>query len=512
MLLFPLAICLYFELIASTPHPQPPAALAFFWSLLICLGLGILFLLKRERFREMTWRQGLILATSIWLLASAAGALPFLFSGTLQNPLHALFESVSAFTTTGATVMQAKLYDSSGREIPIQSTTGGVSYSYYGNIEPIRDPETGAIQSQGIEAVSRGILFWRSFMQWIGGIGIVLLFLALLPWLGFGGKVLLQAEMTGPIKSAWTPRIIETILALSKIYVGLTCAQVLLLLFANPALSWVEALEITFSTLSTGGFSTHTESIAAYHNSNTEWVVILFMTLGSLNFGLFYQVLQGRVYRLYNTELITFLVSLGVGSFLVWIYLIALYPTFAESARTAIFQFVSAITSTGFVTAPYDIWPYSAQLILVIAMFLGGMSGSTAGGMKTIRQCVGFFTIKNRMESMFHPGAIRILKMDHATIDTDTALNTLSYLVILTFMTVLGWLLLVMSGMDFWTSLSSVATTLNNAGLGFGAAGPAASFASFSNIQLFLCSLFMLLGRLEFFAFLVLLAPAFWDE
>lgn len=465
VLLLPLAISLY-------DQPISEATVAFFGTILSCLVLGIpLFFLGRGVSEQIYWRESLIVAVLIWLVTPAIGALPFLFSHTLSNPIHAYFEAVSGFTTTGASVIAS------------------------------------------VEEVDQALLFWRSFIQWLGGIGVVVLFIAILPLLGLGGKVLLFSEMPGPIKSIWTPRIKETIFALVKIYVGLTAIQTLLIHFTHPQVGWIESLDITFSTLSTGGFSTRDDSIGAYHSVAMERIVIIFMLLGSINFSLYHQVIQGRIYRLWDVEFFIFILTVIAGSALLcWTIGAELFPHPVDTIRTGLFQFVSALTSTGFYTTRYDLWPYSTQLVMLIAMFLGGMTGSTAGGMKTIRQYIGFRVIQNHVESLFRPASVRALQVGGREIDSNIAVTILSYLVILVFFTVLGWLLLVLSGMEIWASLSTVACCINNVGLAFTGGGPQCSFHCFSDYQLIICSALMLLGRLEFYAFLALFVPAFWRD
>lgn len=529
ILLLPLAICLYYQFVADpSEHPQPHASLSFAITLGICLVFGtILTIIGRTSTRQIYWREGLIIAVSFWVLAPAIGALPFLFSQTLTNPIQAYFEATSGFTTTGSTVMEAKHYDpQSGKEVAIEGlfvSEPQAPYSYYGTIAPVRDPLTGAVQFEGVEALGKGLLFWRSFMQWLGGIGIVVLFLAILPLLGVGGKVLLQAELPGPIKDMWTPRIKETVLQLFKIYLGLSIVQTILLHVTNPAIDWLEAIMLTCSTLSTGGFAPRNYSIASYHSAHTDWVIVLFMFLGSVNFSLYFHALKGRIYRLFDAELVTYVLTLLAGLAL-YVFVLIGTPlaglgepnvgtySLHEAIRYGAFQFISAITSTGFSTANYDRWPYAAQLLLIIAMFLGGMSGSTAGGMKTIRQYISFHVIRNRVESMFRPGAIRSVLIGRRIVDSSTAVMILSYLVVLAFFTVLGWLLLVLSGEGIWSSLGATTASINNAGMGFGSVGTQHSFASLSNYQLSICTVLMLLGRLEFFAILILLVPAFWRE
>lgn len=527
LLLIPLAIALYFEYgVNAADHPQPHSSWSFILTIAFTvMGGGLLSFYGRNGGAQLFWREGILLAVLIWVLAPALGALPFLFSGTLKKPIHAYFEAVSAFTTTGASVLQSKQYDSTtGEELKITTmlpTEPTVAYTYYGTVEPVRDPKSGLILRQGIEAVSQALLFWRAFMQWLGGIGIVVLFIAILPMLGVGGKALLNAEMPGPLKDMWTPRAKQTITELSKLYIGLTILMVLLLQAFNTQMGWIESLDITLATLSTGGFTPHEDSIATYNSPATEWLVIVFMLLGGINFSLYYYLLKGRLYRIRDPELLAFAALVVIGSLVMTYQLwnatrynledrITGVYTLTEALRHGSFQWVSTLTTTGFFSADYDYWPLPTQLMMFLAMFLGGMSGSTAGGMKTIRLFIAFQVIKNRLESLFRPNAVKRLVISGKEIDSTVSIMVLSFLVTLTCVATVGWLLLVFNGCGIWFSLSAVTCCINNAGMALGITGPYHSFASLPDFSLGTCCVLMLLGRLEFFAILALLLPAFW--
>jgi trk system potassium uptake protein TrkH len=393
--------------------------LAFLYTILLCIGSAWLLAKGTSSASSLIYRQkeALISVVLIWFITPAIGALPFIFSGTLENFDQAYFEAASGFTTTGATILEAKQYDpQTGIEIPIRQVyrdTPDAVYTYYGTVAPVDDPFTGK-KLKGIEAVSRALLFWRSLMQWIGGMGIIVLFVAFLPQLGLQGKYLFQTEAPGASKEGFKPRIKETALQLWGIYFFLTLLQIILLIGLNSKITLFDAINLALATVSTGGFSIHNNNAAFYQNSATEWVIFIFMILGSVNFSLYYHLLKGKFYRLFEPELINFLLVMACLGCFIFTQIVqipqitltgqnlGLY-TEAEAFRIALFQLVSAQTSTGFFLDSYDHWPYSTQVVLLIAMYLGGMSGSAAGGIKIIRLQVLLKTAKCKIESMFQP-------------------------------------------------------------------------------------------------------------
>jgi trk system potassium uptake protein TrkH len=526
-LLVPLGVSAYYEFTsASQEHPQPHVTDDFAFTLLLCLALASSLLWIGRGSKGILYRrEGIAAVVFMWLLTPAISAIPFISSGTLSDPVQAYFEMVSGFTTTGATILHPKAYDSQGIEIPIVHTIPGVidtTYHFYGTVDPVRDTE-GNIIKEGIEAVGKALLFWRSFTQWLGGLGIVVLFVAILPALGIGGKVLFQSEISGPVKEGTTPRIKETAIQLWLIYLGLTLLQIVTLLLVDQKLPLFEAAVITFSTLSTGGLSTQNTSIAGYHSLGVEWVVILFMIAGGINFSLYYYLVRGKFYRLVNPEFILFWILLAVFC-LGTVYAIhGAQETslsgekigafhWADAFRKGVFQLVSFLTSTGFSTTDYDIWPYTAQVLLLIAMFLGGMSGSTSGGMKTIRHYMLFRLAQNRVESLFRPDHVKILKIGNREVDYAAATTVFSFFLIVISMATLGTLLYIYDGIDPETALGLTACTLNNTGASFRMAGPLHSCAFLSDFSLILSSLMMICGRLEYYAILAMLVPAFWRQ
>lgn len=507
--IIPLTLAAYYQYIQKPEfHPQPHSTLAFAESILITLALAGLFLLLGSRSKGNLFRkEGLATVVLIWFLTPLIAALPFYLSGTLKNPIQAYFEACSGLTTTGSSIMHAKLYDSDGKEIPYQRSICGIhntTYEFYGTIAPAGN------NAEGIEAVSKAVLFWRSFTNWLGGAGIVMLFVAILPMLGVGGKVLFQTEVPGPHKEALTPRVKETAIYLWKIYLGLTLLQIILLLVTNQEMEWLDAVTVSLSTISTGGFSIHNQNIAYYHNMTTEWVIIVFMILGSINFSLYYYALHGKIYRFYEAEFLLFLIITFIVCFLASWWLLGSQHSTAQAIHYGIFHLVSAISTTGFNITNYNTWPYLVQALMWVVMFLGGMSGSTAGGMKTLRLIMLFRIAINRIESIFRPQKVEKISIGGREVDNNAAMMALCFLAILSAISVGSTVLFIANGIDPSTSLSLVACMINDTGMSFGMAGPTESLAFMTNTELLASCFLMILGRLEFFAVLALFLPSFW--
>ena len=340
--------------------------------------------------------------------------------------------------------------------------------------------------------------------------------------MGVGGKVLFQAEVPGPVKEAITPRVKETASLLWKLYLGFTLAEVVLLMWTNTEMELFDAVTITLSNLSTGGFSTRNASIGAFDSPATEWVIILFMLIGSINFALYFYCLRGKFYRLYEPEFILYLTLLLIFSSIVTWNLVGTEKlllaggegefTWAESFRYGFFHLISAQTSTGFVTSDFDKWPYVNQAMLLTVMYLGSMSGSTGGGIKIVRHYMLFRIAQDKVESIFRPERVRRFRIGGKMVDSNTAITVLTFFLIVAFLAVLGTLLLALNGVDLETSLTVTTCMLNNIGLAFRMAGPTESFAFLPVFAKILSCFWMVLGRLEFYAVLVILIPAFWRE
>lgn len=527
-LVVPLLLAIYYQFVVPEEHPQPHTTAAFLISILITLCMaGGLYLYGRPVKVRIYRREGLAVVVLIWLLTPLVSALPFWISGTLKNPLAAYFEATSGLTTTGSTVMHPKKYDpATGREIPNVHVVKGeinTTYAFYGTIDPVREKGTNKILYEGIEAVSKALLFWRAFIQWIGGLGIVVIFVAVLPILGAGGKVLYHAEVPGPVKESLTPRIKETAIHLWKIYTGLTVILVILLMATNSKMTSLDAITTAFTTLSTGGFSIRNASIAYYESATTEWIIMVFMLLGSINFSLYYYVIRGKIYRLYEPEFILFIIivisTCALASWqLIGAYKHSLLPnldtvmTTHEAIRYGSFHVISAMTTTGYTLADYDHWPYVVQTILVIVMFVGGMSGSTAGGIKIMRLYILYRLAYFKTESLFKPKEVQIYKVGDKEMDNSSLIMVLCFFLVAISISVAGTFFYILDGIDPETSLGLVACMINCTGLTFRVGNPLESCAFLSNFGYSLSSALMILGRLEFFAILAVLAPSFWKQ
>lgn len=527
--IIPLSMAIYYEYWGEASlHPQPHTTLAFLESFLICFALSlIIYRIGRKSSGNIFRKEGFAFVVIIWFLTPALTALPFILSETLTNPFQAYFETTSGLTTTGSSVMQAKQYDPhTGIEVPIEVTVPGViptTYTFYGNVTPVRDPGTQEILLEGVEAVAKPLLFWRSFIQLLGGGGIVVLFVAILPALGVGGKILFQTEVSNLATESQTPRIKETALNLWKIYLGLTILQIIFLMTTNDKMPLFDAITISFATIATGGFSVKNASIGAYNNVNTEWVVIIFMILGSVNFSLYFYIIRGKLFRLKNPEFILYILILALVSGLSAWYLVGTEKkllttgiegvfSVGEAIRYATFQIVSTQSTTGFATADFNGWPYAVQTLMLMVMYFGGMSGSTAGGIKVIRLFMLFRIAQYKVQSLFRPQYIHKFKIGDREVDVSVTTMVLCFFLVVISISAFSTLLYIMDGCDLETSIGLVGCMINCVGLAFRVAGPTESCAFLSDFGLALSSLLMILGRLEFFAVLVVLLPAFWKQ
>jgi trk system potassium uptake protein TrkH len=346
-----------------------------------------------------------------------------------------------------------------------------------------------------------------------------------LPALGVGGRLLYQTEVPGLRKESLTPRIAEGALIFWKIYAGLTLLQMALLKWTNVKMGWFDALTISLSTVSTGGFSIRNDGIAAYNSAATDWVVILFMLLGSINFSLYYYVLRGKIYRLYDKELLLFFAIVLAACFFASWNLVGTpnaslvehsdqVPPMGlkEAIRQGSFQVISIQTTAGFNIADYDSWPAIIQCLLLLLMYVGGMTGSTAGGIKVMRLYLMALIIKNRLLLLFRPDTVRKVYFENREFDDSAAVGALSFFFVTIGLSVIGTFLYIMQGVDPETAMGFVASCINNIGTAFRMNGPRGSSAFLSDSGAWMASLLMLLGRLEFFAVLTLLFPSFWKR
>ncbi|HWQ93912.1 MAG TPA: TrkH family potassium uptake protein [Gammaproteobacteria bacterium] len=446
----------------------------FLKACLITLMTGfLLWLPVRRQGRELRTRDAFVIVSLFWTLLALFGALPFQFVGTTSLMVDAYFETMSGLTTSGSTVLT------------------------------------------GLDHLAPSMNLWRGILQFMGGMGIVVLAVAILPMLGVGGMQLYKAETPGPMKeSKLTPRIRETAKALWYIYLGLTAACALALWAAG--MTPFDALIHSFATVSTGGFSTHDASIAYFNSPTIEMVLTLFMFLGGTSFALHFLAFRGRSLRSYwqDTEFRIYLaiVLTATVSIALYLYLSATYPTPLESLRYAVFQVVTMATTTGYMSADFGAWPPVLGALLLIISFFGGSAGSTSGGMKVVRVVLLFKQTLCEIQRLIHPHAIVPLKLSGKPVPERTiAAVSAFFATYLASFTIIALSISAM-GVDLVTAFSATAAAINNTGPGLGAVGPAANFAALPEAAKWLLSLAMLLGRLELFTLFVILTPAFWRK
>jgi len=431
-------------------------------------GLAILF--TRNADKNLPTRDGFLIVTMGWILFSLVGSLPFVLTGAIPSYTNAFFETVSGFTTTGATILD------------------------------------------DIEALPHSMLFWRSIIQWLGGMGIIVMSLAIFPLLGIGGIQLFDAESPGPSVDKLHPRIKETAQRLWIIYIIFTIAQILFLLAGRMNL--FDSICHSFTTMATGGYSTKQLSIAYWDSPYIHYVITFFMFLAGVNFTLSYfalhlnfkKVIQNEEFRLYLGLIVGFSILVGI------ILYFTQYHSLEESFRHAIFQVVSIMTTTGFVTTDYVQWIPFLSLILLILMFIGGSAGSTAGAIKVVRVLLFFKNSIMELKRLVHPSAILPVKFNKTAVPQEMLNNIFAFLSFYLLATIIGVIVMSAMGFDLSSSCGAVATTLGNVGPGIGVFGPAGSFSQVSAFGKWFLSFLMIIGRLELFTVLILLSPGFWRK
>lgn len=444
---------------------------AFIISSLITLSLGAIGLLLTKKFKEdIRAKEGFAIVTFSWILFAALGSMPFIISGSMETYTDAFFETMSGFTTTGASILT------------------------------------------DIEILPKSILFWRSFTHWLGGMGIIVLTIAILPFLGIGGMQLFKAEVPGLVVDKLTPRITETAKILWGVYVLFSFVQTLLLLLGGMNL--FDSLCHTFGTMATGGFSTKNSSIAHYNSAYIDFIIVFFMIIAGINFSLHYKILRGNFQEMIgNIELRFFLLVIFSSTLIIGLQLYYNYNySLFESFRYGLFQVTSILTTTGFATDDFEKWSTSSNVILIILMFIGGSAGSTAGGLKAIRVVLLFKFAYNELKRLLHPNAISLVKYSDNVIDEKILLNVSGFFVIYIAITIISTLILAASGSDFITSISAVAATINNIGPGLGKVGPTENYAHFPDYIKWLLSFLMMIGRLEIYTVIMLLSPIYWKK
>jgi len=445
-------------------------ATAFIYSAIICAGIGGGLFVKCRSERDLSIREGFAVVTFGWVAFALFGALPYVLSGGIPSCVDAFFETMSGFTTTGSTILT------------------------------------------DIEALAPSLLFWRSFTQWLGGMGIIVLSLAILPMLGVGGMQLFKAEVPGPTADRLTPRIQDTAKLLWGVYVLLSAIETGLLM--TGGMSFFDAINHTFTTMATGGFSTRNASVAAFGSAYIDWVITLFMFLAGVNFTLHYLALQGRLSDFWRNEEFRFYLwlTLGITAAMTLFNLSGPYAGFGDSLRYSAFQVVSIMTTTGYGTADFELWPVFCQYLLVVCMFIGGCAGSTGGGMKVARVLLFFKHAQVQLYRLIHPRAVRLVKLGNRPVDKEVMQSILGFFALYMGVLIMGSLVMAALGMDLVSAGTAVITALGNVGPGLGSVGPVDNFAHIHPFGKTVLALCMLLGRLELFTVLVLVIPSFWRK
>lgn len=419
---------------------------------------------------ELSRRDGFGIVTFGWLAAASCGALPYLLSGVIRQPASALFESMSGLTTTGASVLT------------------------------------------NLEALPRGILFWRSLTHFFGGMGVLILCVAIIPFLGIGGMQIYRAEMPGPSKDRLAPRIATTAKLLWGVYILLCAAQTGLLMLGG--LSLFDALCHAFGTIATGGFSTRTDSIGAFNSGYVEVVTIVFMFLAGINFTLHYRALTGN-WRGYGRDAeFRFYAAICLSACLLlsWIVWRSVYASPVQALRAGFFQGVSIMTTTGFATEDFDLWPASARFLLILLMFFGGCAGSTGGGIKHLRIMVVLKQALREIIVFMRPQAVVKIKIGRQALSPAAVSNISAFFLLFLLLFVVNTLLMTRFTPDLPTALSSVIATMGNIGPGLGQIGPTLTYAPLPEPAKLLLAFCMLLGRLELYTVLIVLLPGFWRK
>jgi trk system potassium uptake protein len=444
--------------------------IAFLLSTAVTAALGFAGYRLTSLERELTIREGYAIVSLAWIIVGILGALPYLFSGVISHPVAALFESVSGFTTTGSTVLAT------------------------------------------IEGQPHGILFWRSLTQWLGGMGIVLLGIAILPVLGVGGMRLFAAEVPGPTYERLSPRIAQTAKLLWYVYASLTGALAVLLLIGG--MSVFDAINHALTTMPTGGFSPRNDSIAGY-GPFVQYTIIVFMYLAGVNFVLHFRALTGRpgVYWGHAEWRFYTMVLLGASA-LMWVMLLAhgQYDTVETAFRNALFQVVALSTTTGYVTTDYNLWPLGGQLVLVGLMFMGGMAGSTGGGMKVVRVYILLQQGLVEIRKSIHPRAVMVTRLGKKALDDNIVLNILGFVLLFFLLFAAGVLALAALGHDLETAIGASIATVANIGPGLGAVGAVENFGWMDPVSHLILIFLMIVGRLEIFTVLLLFHPGLWTR
>lgn len=434
----------------------------------LCFFLGTAATIRKPESQVFYLKEGCVATALSWIVMSVFGCLPFYLTGAIPSFVDAMFETISGFTTTGSSILT------------------------------------------NVEALAMSLNFWRCFTHWIGGMGVLVFLLAVIPLSGGSHINLMRAESPGPSVGKLVPKIRYTARILYIIYVGMTLVQIVLLLIGHMPL--YDALTITFGTAGTGGFAIKSDSISSY-SPYLQWVITIFMILFGVNFNAYYLILFRKFKKAAAIEEVRyyFLVILAATAFIAW-SLCRSAMGFADALRHAAFQVGSIITTTGFATTDFNLWSGSCKTVLVLLMFIGACAGSTGGGIKVSRFVLLIKTVKKELNSYIHPKSIKKIKVDGKPVEHEVVRSTNVYFITFMILFVLSVFLVSLEGKDLVTTFTAVATTINNVGPGLEQVGPMANFAHLTNLSKIVLSFDMLAGRLELFPLLILFHPSLWKD
>lgn len=444
------------------------ASVSYLAVAVLCLILGVLLTHKKPRSTNLYTREGFVAVALSWIIMSIFGAIPFVLTGDIPFYVDALFETISGFTTTGSSILT------------------------------------------DVESISKASLFWRSFSHWIGGMGVFVFIMAILPMMGGSTMNLMKAESPGPSVSKLVPHVKDTAKILYGIYIAITiCEATILRALGMPLF---DSLTTTFGTVGTGGFGIRNDSIAGYSPA-IQITITVFMILSGINYTAYFYILTGKIKELFKIEEVRWYLAIIFGSVAVITWNVrSLYPTFSETLRHAFFQVSSIITTTGYATTDFDLWPALSKTLLVTLMFIGACAGSTSGGIKVSRILILLKTIRKELSLIIHPRQVKKIRMDGHPVDHETLRSANVFLVVYFVLLLTSMLLISVDEFDFSTNFTSVVTVLNNIGPGLNLVGPTQNFSIFSPFSKFVLMFDMLAGRLELFPMMILLMPSTWKR
>lgn len=466
-----IAISMVPSILVSLLYDDSSVYMPFIWTMLAALLVGgLLAKFCKEQTKQLKVRDGFLIVTLCWLISGMLGAIPFIATGSIPNPADAFFESCSGFSTTGSSILS------------------------------------------DIEALPKGLLFWRSFTHWIGGMGILIFAIALMPSLGISGQNIAVSETPGPTLDKIAPKMSDTAKTLYIIYLLFTVLETIMLMLGG--LNLYDALIQTFGTVGTGGFSNYNDGIAHFNSPYVTVVITVFMVLCGINFNLLYfSVKRGIRVFWQDSEFKLYLFIFSAATvFLIIVLLVSnTYSSFGTAITDSAFQSASILTTTGFTAPNYEAWPTICQIVILSLMFMGGCSSSTSGGIKIVRIYILLQLIRRGIATRLHPNVIENITLNDKNMPTDTVSAIANHMFLYFALVFAGAFVISFENLDLMTCFSSAITCLGNIGPGFGAIGPTENFEGFSNFSKVFLSIYMIAGRLELYTLFILLTPRFWN-